>query len=1110
MTRAILYKEAKDLATTLNLDLRPLKAKWRKSTKKYWESKINQYKKNIKTSILKDEISTKARKKKFSRFVNTLTKFKQFHAVFKVVKNNNYKLTKTQANNLYNKMVSTGYYRAKVILADGQELIMPINKSLSSNENFILNFLTQGGIVLEEGQTYGSDRIQDINFNEIVDIKISKLRKPKKAIKNKDGRFFTYINTTNLDLSYYQIYNQEQASSGGGNREHCLIDCLLKSNIDKAKVNNVKLSFKCGANFSKKDFKKITQIINSNITLHYYDEKKGEIRKNKYKHNSENNIDIAIYEHHYFIFEKTIYSSYFIKNYEELKDIEDPFNIVKKGKGKYYIRDEGRKINSLLLVHNLFKFGLFKKLDFSNFPENSSNAKTRDHIYLDNIENEQNYILSTEEKIRIALAEKGRPIDDDEEIEVKRKKLNIFYADSETFVNGEHHKLYLLGVVSQKNDNVIIYNTQDEKYLGNNKEQKTIYDFLNYITNNGKQDAVVYFHNLKYDYIVMRNYLNIINQVKKDNSIYSIEIMHKKRKIELRDSYKIISMPLSKFQKQLNLDEKFNKKEAIAYVYYTEKNNNKMVKTEIYKELLSKEDQIIFDNQIKYEPSYNAANKTFNPTSYYKDYLKLDCLVLKKGLEKFNSIIKDITKGKLEVYDKLTISSLTDEYMLSRDVYKGVYEMTGNLRHYCSQAVYGGRVCTNKKYEKKILTENKISDYDGVSLYPSAINRLCREIGLPTGPAKRYTKNDLINWKNKIYSIMTVKIKKVNKTQQMPFIAYKNEDNILEYTNEAPKDNIIIDSITLEDYINFHKIDYEIIDGVYWDEDVNKKMAVVINELFNQRLKYKKSNPALANILKLMLNSSYGKTIIKKSKFETNIINAHINEKKDDKWIRKENEGLNNYIYSNFNTIKTINKLNDNNYEIEKLSVDTSYNRAHIGCAILSMSKRIMNEVFNIANDNNYPIYYTDTDSLHCNLEDVSRLEAKYKEKYNKELNGKQLEQFHTDFDLDGATTEIYATKSIFLGKKSYLDVLESKNEKGEIIKGFHIRLKGITTEGLLDASKRYKNSYEGLYEDLSEGKEIDFILNPYNEEENKYKVLFEYDKLGVKTKNEFHRVVKF
>ena len=171
-----------------------------------------------------------------------------------------------------------------------------------------------------------------------------------------------------------------------------------------------------------------------------------------------------------------------------------------------------------------------------------------------------------------------------------------------------------------------------------------------------------------------------------------------------------------------------------------------------------------------------------------------------------------------------------------------------------------------------------------------------------------------------------------------------------------------------------------------------------------------------------------------------------------------------------------------------------------------------MNEVFDVANDNEYPIYYTDTDSLHCNYDDVPKLEAKYEERYGKKLNGKNLEQFHTDFDLDGACDEIYATKSIFLGKKSYMDYLESKDKDGKTITGFHIRLKGITEEGLDLAASEYKNGYIGLYQDLAKGKMKKMVLNPYDKVNNKKKALFEFKNGRVKTRpsDQFIREVKF
>jgi hypothetical protein len=1037
MNRGQLYRTAQNLATELGYDLTPIRQQWRQSTSNYWRNKIQNYQRNIRNRdrrynlalrisrenreplqrlaitrgtdfaywnrevrrlqmrarrnpigiqqvqearnrvapileevrrpnnlqqrrqqrrarVIQVELKEKEKRKRLDRNIRN----KHFQKVFNMVKDENITLTNNQAENIFNSIMSDGKFNIKLVI-NGVVKYIAFN---DTTRDFIINVLTQG-YVIEEGEVFGSDTINNMNIREIEDIKIERVIHGGRIIKNRDGKFFPYINTTILDLTKYQIYNQEQVYNLE-KREHCLIHTLLEAGINKALVNEIKLTFKSGCSFKKSDIKKVSEIIDKTIILNNL-RPDGKIKKTIYN-KGKDEINIALHENHYFIYEETIYSKFFINNYERCKELENPYNIVKLQKGKYPDYNEGRKINSLLMVEKLLKVGYFKKLDMIKFEESSSHIKLREHIFLDNIENEQQ---------ECDLGDANENEDEEEKEEKEEKPKEIYYADCESFVRGENHKVYLLGCANNKNDYVSIYNICDRVHQDKDitAEQNTIYEWLKSITRCGKQNAIVYFHNLKYDYHLLEPYINI------------------KDKCE---------------------------------------------------------------------------NKTFNPTSYYINYLEMDCLVLKKGIQKFNTLIQEITEGKMSVYECLTISSLTDKYMIKMGAYDGVFKVKGNLRAYIAKAVYGGRVCVNRKYKKKIL-EGKISDYDGVSLYPSAVNRLCREIGLPMGKASRYGSEDLQYWNNKLYSILTVKILKVNKTQQMPFIASKNDDGVLEYTNKTPKNEIIIDSITLQDYIKFHKIEYKILDGVYWDSGRNKKMGEIVRQLFQARLKAKKEGKtALSNTYKLMLNSSYGKTIMKKSNTQTKIIKTtqkKYNSKTQDwKQINKTDQ-FQNYVYNNFNTIKSWRKMNDRCNELEEICCDVSYNRGHIGCAILSMSKRIMNEVFAVANDNNYPIYYTDTDSLHCNFDDVPKLEARYKERYGKDLNGKNLEQFHTDFNLDGAKSEIYATKSIFLGKKSYIDILESKDENGNIIRGHHIRLKGITEDGLLDASKKYKNGYEGL-----------------------------------------------
>ena len=182
---------------------------------------------------------------------------------------------------------------------------------------------------------------------------------------------------------------------------------------------------------------------------------------------------------------------------------------------------------------------------------------------------------------------------------------------------------------------------------------------------------------------------------------------------------------------------------------------------------------------------------------------------------------------------------------------------------------------------------------------------------------------------------------------------------------------------------------------------------------------------------------------------------------------------------------------------------------------VLSMSKRIMNEVMNIATDNNIKIYYQDTDSMHIERSKVSLLESKYYEKYNKVLKGENLGNFHGDFamkDDNGKKINgnIYAIRSIFLGKKSYIDHLKAEWTDKDGLKhtkyDYHIRLKGITAEGIKHQITQHEDAFD-MFIKLAQGDEMEFILNP-----SVNKPSFEYTPAGVHTlmTGEFKRILHY
>lgn len=1016
---------------------------------------------------------------------------------------------------IINRLTDNKKILIKINYINGHYTYISVDKN---NYKTLFNIFLNNGYDVDNQDPQGSDGFAEIgqNIAEVSSIRPVERNNNVSMFRSKGGLFFKYINTSNIDLSRYQIINETQDINIIN--ENCLIHSLRLLNIDEKFLSTIKSKIKYGAYIAKKHLKTISEIINKNIFLYQYTQQKdGTFKRCIDKiiiDNEHETIKLKLYDNHYMIYdEETDYTSYAIDNYNELNKIDNYKKITKiklRNNNKIsYERDARMKCtDSLYLIHKLKQHGLFIESNKINQHVKSVDNNNK-KIIIDNIANEQReYIYDNEKETK------------------NHTTKDIFFADTETDTSEEHTPL-MIGVIkmchlSNENEEKKI-NTIDDVKIFNRLDdpQKMMYSFLNYIIKSSKtKNIIVYFHNLKYDFHVLIEYLKIIDTCEKDNNIYSNKVVFKGRIFEFRDSYKMASMKLSDFQKSFALPKKLKKKEAIAYNYYKISNQqNFNVNIRDYIKHLQPDKIYTFMQNIRKNPlfDFNEDTKTFNPQSYYEYYLKYDCLILCEGMKTFNKSIIKLTDNKMNVFNYLTISSLSNKYFALNGCFDGVYEMTGSLRDYASRAITGGRVQALKETKKQNIYE-KISDMDGVSLYPSAIYRLCTEMGLPLGMCKKILDvNDIDTIKNYSYSIMNIRITKINKKQQLPFIAIKKDDGILDYINELPDYGFVdvcIDNITLQDYINFHHIEYVILDGIYWNNGYNKKMGEYILHLFNDRLKYKgENNDAMQLIIKLMMNSAYGKTIIKKS-CNKKIIKMTGGDKPEKDKTEKEKENkrqYEQYIDNHFNFIEKIERLNNFQDSITLSSLDESYNMSHVGVAILSMSKRIMNEVFDIANDNNLPIYYTDTDSMHLKYNDIPKLEKEYMNKYNRVLNGKKLGQFHPDFCLkDKNGVEIkgdtFATESIFLGKKCYIDRLFCTNKEGKIIgSGYHMRLKGMTEAGINDSLKRFNNNPMKMYEHLAT-KPLKMFLNPTGS----FRIEYKQKRIRTLPENKFFRKIDF
>lgn len=412
----------------------------------------------------------------------------------------------------------------------------------------------------------------------------------------------------------------------------------------------------------------------------------------------------------------------------------------------------------------------------------------------------------------------------------------------------------------------------------------------------------------------------------------------------------------------------------------------------------------------------------------------------------------------IDIDDVLTIASLAHRYFIMQGCYDDIYQIGGVPQIFIQGAVVGGRtMCANNQ---KIILNEKVNDFDAVSLYPSAMARLPGFLkGVP-----KIVENLSYEWlQQQDGYFVDVVIKSVGVHRSFPLMSYKNDEGVRIFSNDMVGKTIRVDKIALEDLITFHHITFDVVRGYYFNDGFNTKVCDTIKYLFNERLiKKAQKNPA-EMIYKLIMNSSYGKSIMKPVEEET-------------KFFDKE-EDFNVYLSRQYNWVKTYVKFGTK-YKVKKVkTLLDHYNIAHVGVSILSMSKRIMNEVMCLAEDVGLDLYYQDTDSIHIKDCDIKILADAFNVKHGRELIGKGMGQFHSDFDMKGCTN-IYARRSIFLGKKSYIDELVGTDSEGNQHIDYHIRMKGIPNACLEYTSKQlgYDNIF-AMYQALYDGQKIEVDL---------------------------------
>ena len=204
--------------------------------------------------------------------------------------------------------------------------------------------------------------------------------------------------------------------------------------------------------------------------------------------------------------------------------------------------------------------------------------------------------------------------------------------------------------------------------------------------------------------------------------------------------------------------------------------------------------------------------------------------------------------------------------------------LSGILKDFVMRSVQGGRCMTARN--EKHHTTLALSDFDAVSLYPSAMKRLWTVLGTPRVIPQEHLKLDFLLahafTEDQVRSdserfigtyVVEIEITSIAKPRDFPLIRYKDDD-VITYENKCTR--LVVDQITLEDMVEFQGIDCKVVQGIYWigdnvtgDELGKHTILDTIQTLFNQRAHYKAIASPLQEAFKLIMNSAYGKTIMK-------------------------------------------------------------------------------------------------------------------------------------------------------------------------------------------------------------------------------------------------------
>ena len=357
-----------------------------------------------------------------------------------------------------------------------------------------------------------------------------------KSYNDRGGNFFKYV-THNLpsvvveylkQLQIFDTLNDDNNKQRKELNDCCFVYALKQTGeYSETTLNQIRLRINTRY-LSNSAVEDLCNEFKIHFKLNYIDvNNKSEKIKHKNKKyfgvsedKAEHKHIFNIYNKHYFIEERTPFTSYYINNMNTL-----PTNFYNKrmnGK-KLRIETGNRLLMSSKLVRILMKTNHFKPITFGQFGLMTT-------IYSNEIPKELDFPLEYDEGFCTRLIKPKN-------YDTKNNPSHIWFCDFEADVSGQYHKPFMC--VLQSEDGTI-----NEEFRGPDCAEQ----LLEYLP----KDSLVYFHNLAYNIRMLAQY-GLNRSIIKGTKFSSGYINYKEKSIQFQDTLPILSCKLSALPQMFNL-----------------------------------------------------------------------------------------------------------------------------------------------------------------------------------------------------------------------------------------------------------------------------------------------------------------------------------------------------------------------------------------------------------------------------------------------------------------------------------------------------------------------------------------------------------------------------